>query len=130
MKELSGIWNCQITRASSLEYLEDARIVHYFLFKEALYPICSKETLMRIKSDGVVSEQCASQLKLSNRLFDKVSVSSDYFLVRKEVLDPCWGLYCDYPSFFRFLLRLSSSYKRVVTCLWNFKRSIRRGHEL
>ena len=125
VQELDGRWNCQVICESSIDYRKDAKVIHYFHFKEPLFAILSKNCLMKIRKDGEVPEECVEQLKLSNSLFDTISVSTDYYLIRKKVLRQFWDIYCDYPHFFVFLEHISSIYKKVVACLWRLRQWIR-----
>jgi hypothetical protein len=120
VKELEGIWNCQVTRESSLDYLNNARIMHYLNVK-TMFSICSKEILLKIKMDGEVSEEIKTQLKQSNKLFARVNVSTNHYFHKQTILEPYWDLYCDYPRFFVFLSSVSSIYRKAITWLWKMK---------
>jgi len=58
IKELSGIWNCQILNDGALRYLNDAKIIHYFATQlhEKTFLLAGNEYVESIKETGIVSD--------------------------------------------------------------------------
>ena len=65
VKELDGSWNCQIFEDGALQYLYNAKIMHYFSSRpgKKLYVPANDEYITSIKETGSVNEKIIEQLK-------------------------------------------------------------------
>ena len=72
IKELSGIWNCQIL-SSALPYLHKAKIIHYFFTslrnKQYAYALCNRTYLIEIRKTGGITNEIASLLDNAKTAF-------------------------------------------------------------
>ena len=94
ISELEGQWNCQILADGGINYLYNAKIIHYFggMKEENPYLLASKDITKDIKETGIVSKKIIESLNNSKCLFlpnsklrvaDKFSRSFSYIIVKK-----------------------------------------------
>jgi hypothetical protein len=66
IKELDGIWNCQISH-NGLPFLYDANIIHYYATSLASfrtpYLLASDDLLLSVKNDGCISDKIKNLIK-------------------------------------------------------------------
>jgi lipopolysaccharide biosynthesis glycosyltransferase len=65
IKELDGIWNCQLIHDGALKYFHDAKIIHYFATNvhEKFFLLANKEYTEEIKETGIVDQKIKDMLK-------------------------------------------------------------------
>jgi hypothetical protein len=65
IRELDGIWNCQLMHDGALKYLHDAKIIHYFAthVHEKFFLLANKEYTEEIKETGIVDQKTMDMLK-------------------------------------------------------------------
>ena len=65
IKELDGIWNCQLMHDGALKYLHDAKIIHYFAthVHEKYFLLANKEYTEKIRETGFVDQKTKNMLK-------------------------------------------------------------------
>ena len=87
------------------------------------YKICNEETLLKIKFSGCIPEDIILLIKKSQKAFNNkiISVSKDEYNYLKS---PLFYTFCDYPTFFNFLIRVSLLYQKCIDILYNIKRKI------
>jgi len=71
VKELNGIWNCQIFEEGALKYLNEAKIIHYFSSRPGKKPYipANDEFVDVIKKNGNVNDNIKELLKAPKSLF-------------------------------------------------------------
>jgi len=71
IKELGGIWNCQVLDDGGLRYLYNAKIIHYFSSRpgKKAYIASNDEFITSIKETGIVSEEIVECIKDPKSLF-------------------------------------------------------------
>ena len=71
IKEIDGIWNCQILNDGALRYLYDAKIIHYFDSRigEKTFLLANKEYTESIRKTGTVNDEIKELIKKSKSLF-------------------------------------------------------------
>ena len=71
VKELDGIWNCQILDDGALRYLHAAKIIHYMSSRpgEKAFIPANDEFIHSIKETGIVDENIREAIKKSKSLF-------------------------------------------------------------
>jgi len=80
--QLSGIWNCQISQGG-LEFLENAKIIHYFSSEAAgknyisYYKLADRSIQQRIKEAGVIPEDIQKMILNPKFQFTKVHLLND-----------------------------------------------------
>ncbi len=84
--QLSGEWNCQISQGG-LEYLENARIIHYFSSEAAgknyisYYKLADKSIQMQVKEAGEIPEDIQKMILNPKFQFTKVHLLNDKRLI-------------------------------------------------
>jgi len=65
VREIDGIWNCQILNDGALQFLHDAKIIHYFAthVHSKFFLLANKEYTEKIKETGVVDQKTKDMLK-------------------------------------------------------------------
>jgi len=65
IKELDGIWNCQLMHDGALKYIHDAKILHYFTthIQDKFFLLANKEHFQSIKDNGEIAEETIDMLK-------------------------------------------------------------------
>ncbi|MCL2380184.1 MAG: hypothetical protein FWC64_01160 [Treponema sp.] len=65
IKELDGIWNCQLMHDGALRHIHDAKILHYFTthVHDKFFLLAKKEHIEKIKSTGIVDQTTMDMLK-------------------------------------------------------------------
>jgi len=65
IKELDGIWNCQLMHDGALKYFHDAKIIHYFAthVHEKFFLLANKEHTEIIRKTGVIDQNTMEMLK-------------------------------------------------------------------
>ncbi|MCL1932148.1 MAG: hypothetical protein FWF55_10070 [Treponema sp.] len=65
IKELDGIWNCQLMYDGALKYFHDAKIIHYFAthVHKKFFLLANREYTERIKETGIVDQETKDMLK-------------------------------------------------------------------
>jgi lipopolysaccharide biosynthesis glycosyltransferase len=86
IKELDGIWNCQILDDGALRYLYDAKIIHYFATQTAGKPFlpANNEYIESIKTTGMVSDEIRKMLIKPKTLF---ASNTRLLLIEKQSLE-------------------------------------------
>jgi len=71
IKELDGIWNCQILDDGALRYLHKAKIIHYFSSRpgKKVFLPANDDFIISIKEHGVVDQEIKEAIKNSKSLF-------------------------------------------------------------
>jgi Fe2+ or Zn2+ uptake regulation protein len=71
IKELDGIWNCQILYDGALRFLHDAKIIHYFASQdgEKAFIPANNNFFNSIKETGIVNQDLIDMLKNPKSLF-------------------------------------------------------------
>ena len=84
--QLSGEWNCQISQGG-LEFLENAKIIHYFSSEAAgknyisYYKLADKSIQQRIKENGSIPEDIQKMILNPKFQFTKVHLLNDKRLI-------------------------------------------------
>lgn len=74
IKELEGIWNCQIQR-QGLPLLPEAKIIHCFTGGNiTFYELCSERVLSKIKQSGGLDEEIRNMIENARTAFVKSTV--------------------------------------------------------
>ncbi|MCL2400034.1 MAG: putative nucleotide-diphospho-sugar transferase [Defluviitaleaceae bacterium] len=83
IKELDGIWNCQILDDGALRFLYNAKIIHYFSSRpgEKVYLPANDNFLDRIKKNGFIEQNILDLIKTPKTLF---APNTRLFLVDKS----------------------------------------------
>jgi len=65
IKEVDGIWNCQLMHDGSIRYLNDARIIHYFTthVHEKFFLLANNRYFNAIRETGAVDQKTKDMLK-------------------------------------------------------------------
>ena len=65
IRELGGIWNCQLMHDGAIIYLHDAKIIHYFAthVHEKSFLLANKELTETIKETGIIDQKTTDMLK-------------------------------------------------------------------
>jgi len=73
VKELEGIWNCQIPDDGALRYLHNAKIIHYFSSRpgEKVFLPANDEFIAGIKENGIVPQEIKDLIANPKSLFSK-----------------------------------------------------------
>lgn len=114
IKELEGIWNCQILE-NGLKYLYNAKIIHYFSSchsdpsYESPYLFLDKQIFMQIKEDGLISQEIITMIKDAKSAF-----SLHYQIYTGKNLQ----FFSTYPYF--FLKKLYYNYTSLYLCIDKF----------
>jgi len=84
IKELDGIWNCQILNDGALRYLYDAKIIHYFDSQsgEKTFLLADKKYTESVKETGIVNNDIKEFLKRPKSLF---ATNTRLILVEKSM---------------------------------------------
>jgi hypothetical protein len=71
IREIDGIWNCQILNDGALRFLHYAKIIHYFSTQpaEKAFLLANKEYIKSIKETGVIDDKTKELLKNPKSLF-------------------------------------------------------------
>lgn len=119
IEELSGIWNCQVSRPSSMEFQKDAVIMHYQRAGFFVSKVCRE-----IRKAGKVCGE-AEALAKSPRIYFS---GQTLFLTQMEfaALSSLRRTLFDHPRFFAFLSKLADRYSFIVAFLYNVKQRVVR----
>lgn len=118
IKELGGVWNCQILE-NGLKYLYKAKIIHYFsschndLSYESPYLFLDKQLFMKIKESGQISQEIVAMIKEA-----KTAFSLHYQIYTGRNLQ----FFSTYPYF--FLKKLYYNYPSLYMCMDKFLSAI------
>jgi len=65
IKELNGIWNCQLMHDGAIKYIHEAKILHYFTthVQDKFFLLANKEYTDKIKNTGIVDQETINMLK-------------------------------------------------------------------
>ena len=71
IKELDGIWNCQLIHDGSLKYFHKAKIIHYFTtnIQEKYFLLANREYTQKIKETGIIDQETIDMLKNAKSQF-------------------------------------------------------------
>jgi len=71
IKELDGIWNCQILDDGGIKYLHNAKIIHYFSSRpgKKVFLPANDEFINSIKENGIVGQELKELIKKPKTLF-------------------------------------------------------------
>ena len=71
IKELDGIWNCQLMHAGAIKYFHGAKIIHYFAthIHEKFFLLANNEYFKTIKERGIVNQKILDMLKTPKTQF-------------------------------------------------------------
>ena len=110
IEQMSGIWNCQVTRATSAPFIDDAKVLHYQR-AGAVISIFGHS----IRKKGKVCDDAASFVKNARYFFS----GHNLYLttLEYEALDSFRYTLFNYPRFFRFLSALSKAHSRLIEFL-------------
>jgi hypothetical protein len=110
IEQMSGIWNCQVTRATSAPFIDDAKVLHY---QRAGAVISIFGHFIRKK--GKVCDDAASFVKNARYFFS----GHNLYLTTLEydALDSFRYTLFNYPRFFRFMSALSKAHSRLIEFL-------------
>jgi len=86
IKELDGIWNCQLMHAGALKYLHGAKIIHYFAthIHEKFFLLANNEYFKTIKEEGIVNQNILDMLKTPKTQF---SLNTRIMLIDTRLYD-------------------------------------------
>ncbi len=113
IKEIPGIWNCQILR-KGLPLLPQAKIIHYLASNKmsVKYLLGEDETFMRIKESGSIPEDIKKLIKRPRTAFsENTQFVGDTQI--KFLKSNIYHIYLSYPSFYKFLDRTASIYLNI-----------------
>ena len=119
--EISGIWNCQVRVEFSSQFLDTAKIIHYFT-GWLNFQICNDALFLKIKYIGKMPDDVINLLLQSRQSFFK-----HYTLVSNQeelLLNDMLASKKDYPLYFNFIIKLSSLHRSVRKALWRFRRKL------
>ena len=110
IEQMSGIWNCQVTRATSAPFIDDAKVLHYQR-AGAVISIFGHS----IRKKGKVCDDAASFVKNARYFFS----GHNLYLttLEYEALDSVRYTLFNYPRFFRFMSSLSKANSRLIEFL-------------
>ena len=65
IKELDGIWNCQLMHDGAMKYIHDAKVLHYFTthVHEKFFLLANSEHTAGIKETGAIDQKTMDMLK-------------------------------------------------------------------
>ena len=112
--ELSGIWNCQISRATSIEYQADAKIMHYQRSAYFVSYICK-----RIRRTGLKGKDIEHVL-----LSPKTAFKTNTLLLAEaesSAIAPLRYTLHNYPAFYCFLSNLAILHRLTTERLVRLK---------
>lgn len=102
IKELSGIWNCQIQR-QGLPLLPQAKIIHCFTGGNvSMYSLCTERILNKVKSQGYLDDEVVGLIKNARTAFEvltSIVTNEEAQLVKYPIVQ----LYFENYSLFRIL---------------------------
>lgn len=113
IKELPGIWNCQIQR-QGLPLLPQAKIIHCFTGGNvSMYSLCTERVLSKIKSLGYLDDEIIGMVKNAKTAFEE---STTIVTTREAILVkyPIVQLFFDNYSLFRVLNKIAELWYKVV----------------
>jgi hypothetical protein len=117
IQQLSGVWNCQVNRATCAPYVTEAKVFHYQRAGFYVSKICRE-----IRKKGTVLGLAAALAENPYQYF----CGQTYYMTRMESssLDSLRKTQYDYPGFFSFLVKLAGLYRSIVTGLSTLKQKI------
>jgi hypothetical protein len=73
IKELEGIWNCQIEYDTGINYFFNAKIIHYFTTKDEkrIYLLPNQDMINNIRETGLVHQELKQMLLNSKKFLSK-----------------------------------------------------------
>ena len=110
IEQMSGIWNCQVTRATSAPFIDDAKVLHYQR-AGAVISVFGHS----IRKKGNVCDDAASFVKNARYFFS----GHNLYLttLEYEALDSFRYTLFNYPHFFRFMSAISKAHSRLIEFL-------------
>lgn len=119
--ELPGFWNCQVFRADSKPYWENAKILHcQGIAPNVYFPMTAAKVYEDIKTTGNIPSDIQNMLGGDKKNLLKKNIviyGRDIEYFESPMHDICF----DYPSFFSFLVKVSSMYRSLVSITYNAK---------
>ncbi len=121
MKELSGIWNCQLAHGG-LGYLEDAKILHYFSSEfdgknyVPYYKLADCKLQLRIKEAGFIPDDIKKMIKNAKFQFNSVHIVSDrriVCLMQSPLLFTLAEIKQKFPHVYKFLEFQTSIFRKM-----------------
>lgn len=119
MRELDGIWNCQIVE-NGLKYLNESKIVHYFSSrassnKQSAYLFYNEDVYKLVREKGIMCDELQQLLKKPRSAFGEdckviTGEDSQYLLSIANVM------YKSHPFIFKVFEQFSYSYLRLLRC--------------
>lgn len=119
MRELDGIWNCQIVE-NGLKYLNESKIVHYFSSrtssnKQSAYLFYNEDVYKLVREKGIMCDELQQLLKKPRAAFGEdckviTGEDSQYLLSIANVM------YKSHPFIFKVFEQFSYSYLRLLRC--------------
>lgn len=121
VKELSGVWNCQIFCNGAINYLKGKKIIHYY----TLFNSCSKKILFdQIRTKGYVDDYfCALTCNPSYDLCISVFTANER-LVYGYLFSEMFSVYVNTPSLFKLYISMSRFLRKPVVILWKLKKTL------
>lgn len=106
IKELSGIWNCQIQR-QGLPLLPQAKIIHCFTGGNvSMYSLCTERILNKVKSYGYLDSEIINLIKKAKTAFE-VNTKIVTFQEAQLLKYPIVQVFFENYPLFRFLNKIA-----------------------
>lgn len=126
IKEISGIWNCQILR-KGFNHLPQAHIIHYLASNKmsAFYILGETSTYMQIKDLGFIPDNIVQHIKNPHNAFNKntkIIGETQINFLKSNI----YHIYIYYPFTYKVLESFASIYLKTRGYLGNIKSKLKK----
>lgn len=127
IKELSGIWNCQIL-GNGLKFLHEAYIIHFYnsSVSKTTYYFSNPDIYRKIKADSyIIPNEIRQKVRNSKSAFAsecQILADEELNLYRSRVVRFIFAQYYYHKQFYRFLVRVVALCEKIMEIIRRLKR--------